>query len=131
MCIFPALKQFIKGKLSLFSNNKNNCDNTHIGGNVYIGTLPPQEKVSLNEVERKILILLAEGGRAVPCLDEKGIPVQINIYNHEEADSVDVCAESTLAAYKSLLRKGLITKRKRNDNQEEYIITEKGRNVVG
>ena len=127
MSIFPALKQFVKGVFSLSLKLFNIKVNVNVGNNV---SNPSQEKVSLNEVERKILVLLAEGGRAVPCLDERGVPVQINIYDHEDADSVDVCAESTLAAYKSLLRKGLITKRKRNDNQEEYIITEKGRNTI-
>ena len=126
MRIFPALKQFVKGVFSLSLKLFNIKVNVNVGNNV---SNPSQEKVSLNEVEQKILILLAEGGRAVPCLDEKGIPVQINIYNHEEADSVDVCAESTLAAYKSLLRKGLITETFVT-GQKEYIITEKGRNTI-
>lgn len=82
-----------------------------------------EEKVILNETEKKILALLAEGGRGVPALNEEGIIEQVNIYPN--GGGIPATADETLRSFRNLLRNGLITQDFATGKQE-YVITQKG-----
>lgn len=77
-------------------------------------------------LDKRILKILAGGGRAVPALDEDGVVEQVNIYGHPNQDSVDCTAQETLTAYRRLLRLGLIAE-DFSTGQKEYAITDQGR----
>ena len=81
------------------------------------------EKVILNEAEKKILVLLAEGGRGVPALNEEGVTEQVNIYPND--GGISATANETLRSFHNLLRNGLIAQDFAT-GQLEYVITQKG-----
>lgn len=81
------------------------------------------EKIILNEAEKKILVLLAEGGRGVPALNEEGVIEQVNIYPND--GGISATADETLRSFRNLLRNGLITQDFAT-GKLEYVITQKG-----
>lgn len=98
---------------------------------VIIGSSPvPTKKteIALSDLEKRILVILSEGGHAVPALDATGCVMQVNIYGHPEQDSVDCIAPETLSAYRALLRRGLIAE-DFSTGKREYIVTEKGSSI--
>lgn len=125
MSIFPKLTQFIKGKLivSILSGNK--IGNKHISNSAE----HPQKNVSLSNYDSKILQLLAEGAHGVPALDEQGIVIQVNLYGHPDVDTIDPVADTTLNAFRKLLRYGLVSE-SFETGKREYLITDNGRNRI-
>ena len=81
------------------------------------------EKIILNETEKKFLILLAESGRVVPALNEEGIIEQVNIYPND--GGIPATADETLRSFRNLLRNGLIAQDFAT-GKLEYVITQKG-----
>ena len=133
---FPNLKELIKINLKISIANQNkkihaengSCQN--IGSNNNIEIKATQQEgcnIELSSLEKKILLLFAEGRRAVPALDEDGYVEQVSFYPGE--NKIDCAAPDTLAAVRSLLRYGLIAE-DRSTGKQEYAITEKGRSVA-
>ena len=81
------------------------------------------EKIILNEAEKKILTLLVEGGRGGPALNDEGIIEQVNIYPND--GGISATADETLRSFRNLLRNGLITQDFAT-GKLEYVITQKG-----
>jgi len=133
--ILEKLKTTFLGKMKICSGNisgdKITCKNYSGILNQGSGQLTvnnnycklEDEKVILNETEKKILTLLAEGGRGVPALNEEGIIEQVNIYPND--GGIPATADETLKSFRNLLRNGLIAQDFATGKQE-YAITPKG-----
>ena len=78
------------------------------------------EKIILDEAEKKILVLLAEGGRGVPALNEEGVIEQVNIYPYD--GGISATANETLRSFRNLWRNGLIAQDFAT-GKLEYVIT--------
>lgn len=107
----------------LISKNNNSIFNGPVQFTVNNHYKQEEEKVILNETEKKILALLLEGGRGVPALNEEGIIEQVNIYPND--GGISATADETLRSFRNLLRNGLITQDFATGKQE-YVITQKG-----
>ena len=152
MRFFPNFKQFFRDLVKV-KTDSHNVETTIKDSNVTINMgAPPTDTVGqtstpqatspasltgpakpsvvthLSDLDQRILKILAEGGRAVPALDEHGVVIQVNIYGHPKQDSIDCVAEETLKSYRWLLRNRLIAE-DFSTGQREYVATETGRQI--
>ena len=120
-CIYPALSAIIVGALTWIITKRLKVKKNTTQSS-------PVVAIHLSDLDKRILKILAEGGRAVPALDEHGVVIQVNIYGHPKQDSIDCVAEETLTSYRWLLQNRLIAEDFRT-GQREYVATETGRQI--
>lgn len=135
---FEKLKTLFSGKIKICSGNifggkltsKNNSGIFTQGPGQFTITqnnnnyYKLEEKYAiLNETDKKILTLLAEGGHGVPALNEDGMIEQINIYPDD--GRISATADETLKSFRNLLCNGLIAEDFAT-GKREYVITPKG-----